>query len=114
MPEQLSRTVETLYRSESRVLVTLMRILGDGDLDLAEEAMHEAFTAALEFCTQTGIPDRPGTLKKTRNYVPSFAFRYLPQSTDASSRHSPSAPIKLTCLLEWCRRLPNWADNSNV
>jgi len=58
MPEQLSRTIETLYRSESgRVLATLVRLLGD--LDLAEEAMHEAFAAALEFWSQTGIPDKP-------------------------------------------------------
>ena len=57
-PEQLSKTIETLYRSESgRVLATLVRLLGD--LDLAEEAMHEAFAAALEFWPQTGIPDKP-------------------------------------------------------
>jgi RNA polymerase sigma-70 factor (ECF subfamily) len=57
-PEQLSKTIETLYRSESgRVLATLVRFLGD--LDLAEEAMHEAFAAALEFWPQTGIPDKP-------------------------------------------------------
>src|SRR5215471_2284978 len=57
-PEQLSRTIETLYRSESgRVLATLVRLLGD--LDLAEEAMHEAFAAALESWPQTGIPDNP-------------------------------------------------------
>jgi RNA polymerase sigma-70 factor (ECF subfamily) len=56
--EQLCRTIETLYRSESgRVLATLVRLLGD--LDLAEEAMHEAFAAALESWPQTGIPDRP-------------------------------------------------------
>jgi RNA polymerase sigma-70 factor, ECF subfamily len=58
VPEQLSRTIETLYRSESgRVLATLVRLLGD--LDLAEEAMHEAFAAALESWTQTGIPGKP-------------------------------------------------------
>jgi RNA polymerase sigma-70 factor, ECF subfamily len=58
VPEQLSKTLETLYRSESgRVLATLVRLLGD--LDLAEEAMHEAFAAALEFWPQTGIPDNP-------------------------------------------------------
>src|SRR5579864_7190190 len=57
-PEQLSQTIETLYRSESgRVLATLVRLLGD--LDLAEEAMHEAFAAAVEFWPQTGIPDKP-------------------------------------------------------
>ena len=58
VPEQLSRTIETLYRSESgRVLATLVRLLGD--LDLAEEAMHEAFAAALKSWPQTGIPDKP-------------------------------------------------------
>ena len=57
-PEQLSETIEILYRSESsRVLATLVRFLGD--LDLAEEAMHEGFAAALEVWPQTGIPDNP-------------------------------------------------------
>jgi RNA polymerase sigma-70 factor (ECF subfamily) len=56
--EQFSTTIETLYRSESgRVLATLVRLLGD--LDLAEEAMHEAFAAALESWPKTGIPDKP-------------------------------------------------------
>ena len=58
VPEHVSKNIETLYRSESgRVLATLVRLLGD--LDLAEEAMHEAFAAALEFWPQTGIPDKP-------------------------------------------------------
>src|SRR3954454_18202846 len=56
--EQFSTTIETLYRSESgRVLATLVRLLGD--LDVAEEAMHEAFAAALEVWPKAGIPDRP-------------------------------------------------------
>jgi RNA polymerase sigma-70 factor, ECF subfamily len=55
---QISTAIETLYRSESgRVLATLVRLLGD--LDLAEEAMHEAFAAALESWPQTGIPENP-------------------------------------------------------
>src|SRR5215469_2477696 len=58
VPEQLSRTIETLYRSESgRVLATLVRLLGD--LDLAEESMHEAFAAALDTWPKTSIPDKP-------------------------------------------------------
>lgn len=57
-PEDPSRTIETLYRSESgRILATLVRLLGD--LDLAEEAMHEAFAAALATWPQTGLPDKP-------------------------------------------------------
>ena len=57
-PEDLSRTIEDLYWSESgRILATLVRLIGD--LDLAEEAMHEAFAAALETWPQTGLPDKP-------------------------------------------------------
>jgi RNA polymerase sigma-70 factor, ECF subfamily len=56
--EDLSRTIETLYRSESgRILATLVRLLGD--LDLAEETMHEAFAAALDRWPHVGIPDKP-------------------------------------------------------
>src|ERR1700733_5494259 len=58
VPEELSRTIETLYRLESgRVLATLVRLLGD--LDLAEESMHEAFAAALESWALAGIPENP-------------------------------------------------------
>ena len=56
--EQVSKTIENLYRSESgRVLATLVRLLGD--LDVAEEAMHEAFAVALESWPQTGMPENP-------------------------------------------------------
>src|SRR3954468_16208726 len=58
VPEHLSRTIDTLYRTESgRVLATLVRLLGD--LNRAEEAMHEAFAAALESWPLNGIPDNP-------------------------------------------------------
>ena len=58
VPDELSRTIETLYRFESgRVLATLVRLLGD--LDLAEESMHEAFAAALESWARDGIPAKP-------------------------------------------------------
>jgi RNA polymerase sigma-70 factor, ECF subfamily len=57
-PEQVSRTIESLYRLESgRILATLVRLLGD--LDLAEEAMHEAFAAALEAWPPVGVPSNP-------------------------------------------------------
>lgn len=50
--------LDALYRSESRhVLATLIRLLGD--FDLAEEAMHEAFRAALEQWPVEGLPARP-------------------------------------------------------
>jgi len=50
--------IETIYRSDSRrVLATLIRLLGD--FELAEEALHEAFTAALDRWPIEGLPDQP-------------------------------------------------------
>jgi RNA polymerase sigma-70 factor (ECF subfamily) len=54
----MHETVDALYRSESRrVLATLIRLLGD--FDLAEEALHDAFTAAVEQWPRDGVPGNP-------------------------------------------------------
>jgi RNA polymerase sigma-70 factor, ECF subfamily len=51
-------TVDEVYRKESRrVFATLIRLLGD--FDLAEEALHEAFRAALEQWPRDGVPANP-------------------------------------------------------
>lgn len=51
-------SVDAVYRAESRrVLATLIRLLRD--FDLAEEAMHEAFRAAVEQWTRDGPPANP-------------------------------------------------------
>jgi RNA polymerase sigma-70 factor (ECF subfamily) len=56
--ERVREHVEAVYRAESRrVLATLIRLLGD--FDLAEEALHDAFTAALNQWPQQGIPNNP-------------------------------------------------------
>ncbi|WP_297831675.1 RNA polymerase sigma factor [Pseudomonas sp.] len=50
--------VETIFRQESRrVLATLIRLLGN--FELAEEALQDAFIAAVEQWPQAGIPDHP-------------------------------------------------------
>lgn len=50
--------LEAVYRRESRrVLATLIRLLGD--FDLAEEALHDAFRAAMEQWPQSGVPEQP-------------------------------------------------------
>jgi RNA polymerase sigma-70 factor (ECF subfamily) len=50
--------IEAIYHAESRrVLATLIRLLGD--FDLAEEALQDAFTAAVEHWSETGVPDNP-------------------------------------------------------
>ena len=51
-------TVDAVYRADSRrILATLIRLLGD--FDLAEEALHEAFAAAVEQWPRDGVPDNP-------------------------------------------------------
>jgi RNA polymerase sigma-70 factor (ECF subfamily) len=52
------RAVDAVYRAESRrVLATLIRLLSD--FDLAEEALHDAFAAALERWPRDGVPANP-------------------------------------------------------
>jgi RNA polymerase sigma-70 factor, ECF subfamily len=56
--ELMRERVDAVYRTESRkVLATLIRLLGD--FDLAEEALHDAFTAALNQWPKEGIPNNP-------------------------------------------------------
>ncbi len=54
----INTAIEEIYRTGSRkVLATLIRLLGD--FELAEEALHEAFAAAVEQWPREGIPDNP-------------------------------------------------------
>ena len=54
----MHETVNAVYLSDSRrVLATLIRLLGD--FDVAEEALHDAFRAALEQWPRDGVPDNP-------------------------------------------------------
>ncbi|MGQ0643489.1 MAG: RNA polymerase sigma factor [Gemmatimonadaceae bacterium] len=56
--ENLGKLVERVYREESRrVLATLIRLTGD--FDAAEEALQDAFTAALEQWPKNGVPANP-------------------------------------------------------
>src|ERR1700744_2321937 len=56
--DQIRQLLDSLYRVDSgRILATLIRLLGD--FDLAEEAMHEAFAAALSAWPKSGVPGNP-------------------------------------------------------
>src|SRR5690606_6362270 len=56
--QSATAAVETVYRAESRrVLATLIRLLGD--FDRAEEALHDAFAAALQQWPRDGVPGNP-------------------------------------------------------
>ena len=57
-PDQIARIVDDLYRAESRrVFATLIRLLRD--FDLAEDALHDAFRAAMEQWARDGVPANP-------------------------------------------------------
>jgi RNA polymerase sigma-70 factor (ECF subfamily) len=56
--EQVREQVDAVYRSESRrIFATLIRLLGD--FELAEDALHDAFSAALEQWPKEGVPANP-------------------------------------------------------
>src|SRR5215471_3326515 len=56
--EQVRQKVDAVYRSESRrIFATLIRLLGD--FELAEDALHDAFGAALERWPKEGVPGNP-------------------------------------------------------
>src|SRR5260221_8627622 len=56
--DSINDTISSVYLAESRrVLATLIRLLGD--FDAAEEALHDAFRAALEQWPRDGVPSNP-------------------------------------------------------
>ena len=56
--EEVREKLEAIYRGEAgRILATLIRLLGD--FDLAEDAVHDAFAAALERWPREGVPANP-------------------------------------------------------
>ena len=55
---EIREKIDCVYRAESgRILATLIRLLGD--FDLAEDAVHDAFAAALERWPKDGVPSNP-------------------------------------------------------
>ena len=92
----LQQTLDDLYRTESRrILATLIRLLGD--FDLAEDALHEAFRAALEQWPKEGVPANPRAWlvsagrfkgidrlrKKSRTDIPLDALEKIPEALEA-------------------------------
>ncbi len=88
--------VERAYRESSgRAVATLVRFFGD--IDLAEEAVQEAFTTAIERWPTDGIPDNPGgwivtTAKnKARDRLRRESFRPS-RETEATQLRWPAPP----------------------
>ena len=60
VPDDVRERIDHIYRSDSRrVLATLIRLLGD--FELAEEAVQDAFAAALDRWPREGLPANPRT-----------------------------------------------------
>lgn len=58
MPPDVTAAIEAVYRSEwGRIVATVIRMVGD--FDLAEEAVQEAFTAAVDQWRVSGVPESP-------------------------------------------------------
>ena len=121
--EGMNTTIETLYRSESgRILATLVRLLGG--LDVAEEAMHEAFAVALDTWPQTGVPDEPrpwlistarfkainGMRRRAR--TPSVVEALWPDGPDA--RNSPEPVSNISALLSFGTAIDQHVHRSRV
>src|SRR3954470_13616608 len=104
--EALRDLVDETYRSESRrILATLIRLLGD--FDLAEEAMHDAFRAALEQWPREGLPANPRAwLVSTARFK---AIDGLRRRSRFDSLDNGEGPIDVPVVDEQA-----WADEERV
>lgn len=95
--EQIRELLDSIYRVESgRILATLIRLLGD--FDLAEEAMHEAFAAALGVWPRGGVPGNP------RPWLISTARFKAIDTAKKGSRpfHCVDAQDLMRLKMSWC------------
>src|SRR3979490_2818999 len=99
-------TVNAVYLSDSRrVLATLIRLLGD--FDVAEEALHDAFRAALEQWPREGVPANPRAwLVSTGRFkaIDGLRRRARFDALDESGDHADIAVVDAAA----------WADQESV
>ena len=92
--------MEDLYRTESRrVFATLVRLLGD--FNLAEEALHDAFQAALEQWPERGVPKSPRAwLISTGRFKAIEAVRRRGrfETVENIERHKENAPYAVAMI----------------
>ncbi len=100
-PEPIASRIDEIYRSESRrVLATLIRLLGD--FDQAEEALQEAFGAALETWPRDGIPGNPRAwLVSTGRFKAIDAARRLGRGRELSVEAARDASPTFVSPQEW-------------
>ena len=98
--DSVHETVSAIYESDSRrVLATLIRLLGD--FEAAEEAMHDAFRAALEQWPREGVPSNPRAwLVSAGRFKAIDAMRRL-KRFDALEDVGEAAEIAVTDAAAW-------------
>ena len=102
--ERVRDRIEDLYRSDSRrVLATLIRLLGD--FDRAEEALHDAFAAALDVWERDGVPDNPRAWLVSTGRFKAIdrirrAARFDSVVDDIAARLDPTVPPDADATLE--------------
>lgn len=84
------QAIDLVYRRDARrVFATLVRLLGD--FDLAEEALHDAFSAALEQWPHQGVPENPSAwLVSTGRFkaIDSYALQAAISAVHAEAPHA--------------------------
>ncbi|HEX6636550.1 MAG TPA: RNA polymerase sigma factor [Steroidobacteraceae bacterium] len=104
---RVQKEIDALYRKESRrIFATLIRLLGD--FDRAEEALSDAFRAAMEKWPSEGLPQNPaawlvsaGRFKSIDKQRRDQRFEHLEDRPDvAESLSDDSTPLDETELLE--------------
>jgi RNA polymerase sigma-70 factor (ECF subfamily) len=105
-PRHVRDLVDEVYRADSRrVLATLIRLLGD--FELAEEALHDAFAAAVERWPHDGVPDNPRAwlistgrfkaidgIRRRARFNASLAELAERLAANAEARHEPEEEVE--------------------
>jgi RNA polymerase sigma-70 factor, ECF subfamily len=102
VPAVAPETIDRIYQAESRrVLATLIRLLGD--FDLAEEALHDAFVAAVERWPSEGVPEHPrawlvsaGRFKAIDSVRRRAKFNTILESLARELEDAAAQPVELT------------------
>jgi RNA polymerase sigma-70 factor (ECF subfamily) len=94
VPDIRGSVEEVFHRESGRIMASLIRF--SGSFDLAEEAMQDAFAAALVSWSSSGIPDNPGawiTTTARRKIIDETRKRRLRREKDLTPRGGFEAPL---------------------
>jgi RNA polymerase sigma-70 factor (ECF subfamily) len=101
--EQMKRAVDAVYRAESRrILATLIRLLGD--FERAEDALQDAFRAALEQWPNDGVPANP------RAWLISTGRNKAIDTLRRQARHDASRAALTERIATEATDAPHWDD----